>query len=255
MKRPRPERKLGTCRLCLAQKVPLRRSHILPKWTYKRSRDPSDRNPNPVLIFDEGLAVQTSYQLTEHLLCDRCEKRFGKEEDKVSTEVYQVDGRSKLPSLLGEMVTCDDDGERWMLPGRLELRHLVYFCSSVIWRASVCTEINKCSLGATEEAFRAYLHGEVAFPANAECVLRFYDQPLDGDLANFAYTPLTDSRPSYKVHHFHVFGLQCELYVGDDIPLTVTTASSSGPPQIFRLSPQRKLAAAWLPRIGGARRA
>ena len=245
---------IGKCKLCSANGLELRKSHILPAWAYKRSRDPDYTNPNPVLIVSER-AVQTSRQLTEYLLCDDCESQFGKVEDLVSRLVYQADGSSVLPTMLGDEITSDARGERWMFPGDLPLDSLIYFCASVIWRAAISRGITQCDLGIYAEPFRAYLHGETAFPTTAECVLKFYDEPFDdsGFWANITYSPVTEERDGYAVAHFVIFGLQCQLFLGATLPLTVTTSSSSGPPRVFKLAPQMSLAAAWMQRIGAPR--
>jgi hypothetical protein len=49
--------------------------HLLPAALYKLARDPSRKNPNPVVLA-AGRASATSRQAADHFLCDECEQRF-----------------------------------------------------------------------------------------------------------------------------------------------------------------------------------
>src|SRR4051812_49271263 len=82
------------CRLCLKD-VPLRASHIVPKWAWKKARSEGHENPNVVNVHG-GVAVQTSAQITEKLLCDECEQRLGRHDGYVGALVYAQDGMAPI---------------------------------------------------------------------------------------------------------------------------------------------------------------
>lgn len=64
----------GTCALCQKTRE-LQESHLIPSALYKRLRDQSSSNPNPV-VFDSKDERQTSFQAVQPLLCTECEQRF-----------------------------------------------------------------------------------------------------------------------------------------------------------------------------------
>ena len=68
---------METCKLCLKSVVKLEDSHFLSAGIYRRLRDLTAKNPNPMLLTPKG-AVQTSKQITTPLLCSECEQRFSK---------------------------------------------------------------------------------------------------------------------------------------------------------------------------------
>jgi len=83
---------IGDCRLCGATQVPLRESHIVPSWAYRRARDRTSIGPPDPIRVSEGVVVQTSEQVKERLLCGACEQRLCKDENYVSKLAYQEDG-------------------------------------------------------------------------------------------------------------------------------------------------------------------
>jgi hypothetical protein len=207
----------GTCRLCLNTRE-LRDSHIVPKWAYKQLRG-SGKNPNPVVIRG-GVAAQTSRQDTESLLCSECEQRFGDVERRISRLVYQ--DRDRKPELLHQIGSVAHTDGTWRAahPGSLNTADLVFFGTSVIWRASLSSIIRVCNLGERyENEFRAYLRGG-PFPENAACVIAFYDSPLaiGTNLTRVCIPPETEKHSGYHAHRFLVHGLFYYLHVGNQIP-------------------------------------
>ena len=71
---------LQLCGLCKRPAV-LQRSHLLPAWCYRRIIEDRD-DVQPVQITKDS-AVFSNEQVREHLLCRKCEEKFGKIEDKV----------------------------------------------------------------------------------------------------------------------------------------------------------------------------
>ena len=66
----------GECRLC-RRHGHLQKSHLLPRALYEMVRNPKSSNPNPVLV-TKDVAVQTSKQLADYLLCSGYESRFNR---------------------------------------------------------------------------------------------------------------------------------------------------------------------------------
>ncbi len=73
----------GICKLCQRLRN-LQESHLIPRALYAMSRDPTDKNPHPVII-TAAVAMRTSRQVKDYILCKKCEQLF------------------------------NDNGERWMM--------------------------------------------------------------------------------------------------------------------------------------------
>jgi len=211
---------VGTCRLCRAAGVELQDSHIVPRWAYKRLH--ADRgNPTPVML-GGGIAIQKPKQFSEYLLCRGCEKRFADVENPVSRVLCQADGSAPYKDLVGQVVASDPATPlRAALPGRLNLPELLYFASSVIWRASVSTVVDNCNLGPRyNDEFRKYLLGTGEFPNNAACVVTLHDHPLASgfELGRFFSMPSSDRHVGYHTHQLVIFGARFNLLVGGLLP-------------------------------------
>jgi len=70
---------IGECRLCEKTRE-LRDSHLMPKALYKITRKAAEAdkqpNSNPVVI-TPAVALQTTKQVSDYLLCDQCEDILG----------------------------------------------------------------------------------------------------------------------------------------------------------------------------------
>ncbi len=215
--------RIGQCRLCLADNVELCDSHILPKFAYKRLRDPSVSNPNPVTVTTRQ-TVQASHQITEYMLCRDCEDLFQVPETYVASLAYTSDGDPLILNELGVVPTG------WSLPsltipvGSLETDKLVYFAASVFWRASVATQdgFDKLELGPYREQLRQYLLGASGFPAGARLNLTVLDQSKSAGrdaLHNVMTFPRSDNmHGEYRLHQFLMCGLNFMLVIGKKIP-------------------------------------
>ena len=83
----------GDCALCGQQRI-LQKSHLMPKWAYRRLQQTPQGRANPMFVND-GLAAMTSKQVTSHLLCGDCEARFSEREDYVA-ELTETDATGQL---------------------------------------------------------------------------------------------------------------------------------------------------------------
>lgn len=79
------DEKFGTCALC-RQECILKKSHIVPKFVFKKIM-----NSSPIRgmrnLDEPNLRKEDGY--TKHLLCEDCEGRFSKLEDKFVREVFR----------------------------------------------------------------------------------------------------------------------------------------------------------------------
>src|ERR1700710_1869144 len=95
---------IGTCGLCRANSVSLQDSHLMPKALYrvllKASAAHGDPNPNPV-VWTPGIAMHTSAQVSDYLLCASCEDRFSQRGEKwVTGQCWRSDSEFRLRETL-----------------------------------------------------------------------------------------------------------------------------------------------------------
>jgi hypothetical protein len=167
----------GTCALC-QQSRELRRSHFLPAALYRLVRAANKPKPDLVLATAAG-RQHTSHQAWQYLLCGDCEGRFSRNgESWVLRHCYRGRGRFRLRDILERCKPIDTAANEFVYSAssdpNINVNHLVYFCTSVFWRACVrdwtasgrkYEAISLCR--EYQEQIRTYLLGEQQFPQNA----------------------------------------------------------------------------------------
>jgi hypothetical protein len=219
---------IGDCRLCGAVGVPLMDSHIMPKWAYRRTRDLTGAvgSPHPIQVKD-GVAVQTSAQITEYMLCRGCEELLGRDENYVSKLAYQEDQTLGLAQYVREDAIFSR-GLR-MLAGvrtravaisHLDCQAIARFAASVFWRAHVVRTQKFDGLRLWKdqaEALSRFVRGERRLP-DRMCLTLFV--PVDGAFAltgvfsSTLFTPATAVKGEDSAHQFLVPGLVFNLTTG-----------------------------------------
>jgi hypothetical protein len=217
----------GDCRMCLAEGVPLRDSHIIPKWAYRRARDTRkvSGSAHPVRI-EDGVAIQTSAQISEHMLCNDCEQRLGRDEDYVSKLAYQEDETLGLAkeissnSIVGTGLRMAGVELRGVDISHLDCGALARFAASVFWRAHVARTHSFSQLRiwkAQAEALRRFLMQEAPLP-HRTCVTMHVPAGDEGSLTSIAsgmlFTPATGKKGDDSLHQFMVPGLLFNLTTG-----------------------------------------
>ena len=228
--RPRP------CALCLRNRE-LRDSHLIPKAAYRLIKKTSGESP---VVITKGLVSTTDLQVHRYLLCDECEQRFAGPERYA---LFQCNRgrRFRLQELLGTLtplvenadpVPYDTSG----VPGLLDIPSLVYFSSSLLWRASVSTwrfwgQMITLDLGRKyNEEFRRYLLGESGFPADAAVwisVTSSREPPF------VCVGPHLRSKTTYHQFEMQIFGIRWSMFVGREIHPTVRRMCSLRAPEGF----------------------
>lgn len=210
-------RPIGRCRLCLTDNVELCDSHILPKFGYKRVRPEKGGGP---VRFDGKVAVQTDAQLTEYLLCRKCEDRFMKVETRWAPLVYK-DGKFPIQDELGEEIGKAPDLAREL--GSVSREDAIYLAASVVWRGSVCSQLTP-NLGKYEDEFRRFLLGEAAFPQNAEVMLSILGEQKSErfpEMYQVLVPPWMEREGGCHFHRFILCGCLFAVWVGARLPTTL----------------------------------
>ncbi|MDR3791788.1 MAG: hypothetical protein P4L03_00265 [Terracidiphilus sp.] len=220
------------CRLCLREHVKLQDSHFLPKGLYKRLRDESQKNPNPVLV-TKNTVVQTSEQMSEYLLCGECEQRLNRNGERwILGNCLQGDGSFPLETTL----TCHPpdissltSATRVYFASRypdINVDAIAYFAASIFWRGSIhpWSEDGEkpVRFGPIQERFRQYLLGVEPFPheASLSVVVR-----TNGKTDRITYGPSGKRKKDIRHFRFTMPGLVFLLFCGPDLPENIRNAS------------------------------
>ena len=216
----------GTCALCLQTRT-LRRSHFLPAALYRLPRLAAQgKSRHPVAITVDGRR-QTSLQASQFLLCTDCERRFDENgENWTMRNCYRGHGTFRLRDRLRELsplpVETGDEVYAGGLHPAIDIGQLVYFCTSVCWRAAVRDWIaadrkyEAISLGTQyQEAIRRYLLGAEGFPD--ECYVCLFVSKLRRPVLTFNF-PQTSRVELARCHVLHIPGLTFFLTIGRIVP-------------------------------------
>src|ERR1035438_7986244 len=128
----------GICKLCL-QKSDLLDSHFIPAAMYKRLRNASTKNLNPVIVTSK-VTSSTSRQIKHHLLCSDCEDRFNKNGEMEVLKWVSDGKRFPIVELLGRSVPFSMAQDFTVYSGTtvgIDTEKFAYFALSVVWRAAV----------------------------------------------------------------------------------------------------------------------
>jgi len=198
----------------------------MPAGVLRLLRDDGLKNPNPYLM-SLGNVGQTSSQAKQYLLCHDCEQRFNRNgESWVIKHCYHEDSgkfplrdlfKTQEPILAGPQGGAYDASK---IPG-IDIEKLVYFCASVIWRASLRQwRIQKetyepIQVGAEyHEQLRQYLLGTAPFPPNVVSIVYVSTSDVPPLTAGFPDS-LRDG--GIHIHRFYIPGLWFHLVLGKSL--------------------------------------
>ncbi|WP_186135046.1 hypothetical protein [Burkholderia gladioli] len=203
----------GECALCKEQKL-LRKSHLMPKWAYKRLQTVHGSREDPIEV-KNGLALYTSRQVTKYLLCGECEGFFGTREDYVAG-LTRTDPDGLL-EILTLVTRCEHPLTVVELNSKIDVDAIVYFAVSVIWRACVMT--GECILGERHElAFRRYLLGEEQLQSEVSMNMVILEpSSLLAHPERYFTFPSSTKIPAAWLHGFTICGLMFRCFVGGGI--------------------------------------
>lgn len=220
---------VGQCGLCHERRH-LRESHLLPAALYKMARDPSYKNPNPVVVAG-GRAVATSRQVAERFLCQECEQRFSDHGERyILSQCARPTGEFRVRELLERAVPLGELPKVRMYDADSLLgthaSDYLYFAASVFWRASARAwrengPRERFSLGSQyDEQFRLYLLDRADFPQNGRLFVHVWSDTISGDAAIGFTTiaPCTSKVDGERRHKFCIPGITFILFLGGRVP-------------------------------------
>lgn len=150
----------GTCRLCLSVSL-LRRSHVVPKFLYEPLRD--DDTHGFAAISDSGSVVAIQDGIYERMLCQQCEEKLQKWEDRAARILRRLpDLSARVPGYVEDVSGVDYKSFR-------------LFCLSIIWRTSSASNpaFSEVSIedNHQEEIRKAVLQGDPLNPLDYPVLL------------------------------------------------------------------------------------
>jgi len=218
----------GICSLCLQSKD-LVESHFVARSILKTLREESGGNPNPV-VTDAKIALQTSRQMKDELLCQECDNRFGQNgEEWVQANMYTTAG-FQIREALGRIAPVSQNPEHATysvasVPA-IDMERIGYFALSLFWRAAVHSWRTAGSVsdplefGPYEEAMRRYLLGDDSFPQDIVLFVVVWH----GDTPpRFVITPSEQGyapgeKRDFRAYVAYVPGIAFDLLIGKRIP-------------------------------------
>lgn len=212
----------GSCKLC-GTFGPLRWSHIVPNWIYRRTLGFAPNGGGPLVSIDGKKAKYDQTQLAEYLLCETCEGRMKPGEDYVSRIALQVD--DGFPAL--ETVPIEEklEGLGFALANAsiLNCPLLARFVVSVIWRASVSSILPRVSLGPYECQVGEYLLDQKApLPQRLRVLVQLISPPEGTPrferMISEPQSQRSRKRRGFHHHFFNGVGMEFALYVGRRLP-------------------------------------
>lgn len=228
----------GICRLCQLEKD-LQDSHFVGKAVYKRLREPSLRNPNPVTITTEE-ARQSSIQVRDYVFCADCEQIFNRRgESFIHTQIATTAGFPLLDLFAGHKPAFAELNykvfEGTKIPG-LDAEALLHYGAGIFFKAATHRWDFEgtpygIDLGKHTEPLRRFVKDGVRLPADTVIGLAISSRPPKF-LGCFPPVQMNDTEcVKYK---FYVSGILYTLMLGDTIP----SASQRGS---FSVTPTRVL--------------
>ncbi len=214
----------GICKLCLRKKY-LQDSHLLPSAVWRLLREPGHKLQHPILM-TEKVAVTTSKQIHDYVLCSDCEGRFNKHGETYT--IRQMCGKAGFRLLERLRVSPPVDfrvGTRAYsgLAIGIDTEKLAYFALSVVWRAGVHKWRNLYSdqpvysinIGTFLEPMRRYLLGISPFPANVAVNVIV---ATDDQSQHSAYTPSLAAGTPCTTFGFLTCGIHFGVFMGNPLP-------------------------------------
>src|SRR6266404_2162375 len=209
---------VGKCCLCLEQRE-LQRSHLLPKALYRLiGSGTNPDHPDTVQLSSRGIK-KSSEQVWRHLLCVECEDRLNKNGEKwVLHNCYRGRGIFRLRAELMTRPNLSPGAKIEIYSAAAEeMTKLAYFCTSVVWRASLCDWVcrgekyERIDLGPYQEKIRKYIRGEASVPDRVALEIELSGLPHPKLAMNL---PLTSRAESSHCYSFHIPGMTFAVMVG-----------------------------------------
>jgi hypothetical protein len=213
------EQPIKPCKLCLETKM-LEDSHFMPQFIYKYCRT---EGVEPIRVIAD-IALSTSRQIHDHLLCKECEDILNKGgESWMAEKLATLDGKFPLHDLVasGPVIFAEEEYRIYYGIENLEVKYdmIMHFAMGIFWKASVHSWI----AGRTEpwidlkehsERIRLFLRGG-EFPEEValNVVLTTPERAYIG-----AQEPYQAAGDENRYFMFSVPGIWFNLIVGKNIP-------------------------------------
>ncbi|HEY3130574.1 MAG TPA: hypothetical protein VGL91_14030 [Acidobacteriota bacterium] len=216
----------GTCRLCQQPKKQLQVSHLLAAAFYKSMREPADKNPNPITV-NPKVALKTSRQVSDYLLCAACEDRFNTGGERwILKNCWQSERDFPLQTvLLGAKPIYKSRDQFTIYEGAriagIDMEKLIYFAASIFWRAGAHQwgpvgreDSVKLELGPYEEELRLFLMSSGHFPANMVLIVTVSSSTEAGRNQFLTFPFLKDHKAEFRQYKFVIPGVTFQMFTG-----------------------------------------
>lgn len=212
------------CRLCGDDNY-LLKSHLLPASIYRILRSDVSGQEDTIVVTND-IALPTSRQMENYLLCKTCEDRINKNGERWMMKYCYRGGseflfrdilNSAKPLLQGDKLRIYDAKNI----SSIDVGQIVYFAASVFWRAAVSfwpigkKRLKPIDLGPEcEERLRQFLLSSGPFPNDATLAVFVSPQPQP---LLVAYPPFGGRKDTWHDYRFVIPGVYFLLSVGKRI--------------------------------------
>jgi hypothetical protein len=210
------------CPLCLNVRT-LRMSHCIPASIYRLLRANQSKHPNPV-VFTEDIALQSSQQWQDYLLCDECEQRFSNSGEKytIANCCRGYEGPFPLRTALesAPCQTVDEVSYCFTNETTINTAAIAYFGASIFWRAAV----HEWNLGNVprrlplsrnaRERLRTFLLGKADMPPRMSLIVQV-SSVRPWPLQFTCFPQVRTRQPNLREYLFFIPGISFMLCDGD----------------------------------------
>jgi hypothetical protein len=230
----------GICALC-GEEAKLHESHFLPKGLYRLLRESNTKNDNPVLI-SARLSIQKSFQMTQRLLCSRCERRFSDGGENYVLPLLKH--RNHFPLLdrlkLALPLYTTHEKAAFLCPSvGLDGEKIGYFGLSILWRAARPWRMFDGATTSIQiedrylESIRRYLVGETTFPNDVAAIVTVATDYLSQSIC-MVPNRITDNT-MHIAYGLLTKGLYFRFILGENQPpaMRAISCAGEGPNMIF----------------------
>jgi hypothetical protein len=197
----------------------------MSEWVYDRARatrgDDGPSGGQYVRIGPDDARLDQT-EAAEFMLCEDCERRFGRRERYVSGVVAQEDGSFPALRLVRRLAMPAGTTHRAATAGDLDAAALGYFALSVFWRASVSTWFEEVTLGPYEAPIASHLLHGSPVPGDVALLVRLLAPDTDVPLQGLLTDPVMRRGDGHNVLHVVIFGVDLILFLGPNIPAGAT---------------------------------
>ena len=227
--------KTGVCGLCKKTGI-IKKSHLLPKSSYKQVRDPlAEGGGSPMRIDTEGNRFgKTDKQVNAHFLCGACEGLFSRLGETGVSKVWATHFAFPMLEILSRLDPASQNEKRSVYALKefpADIRNsLFYFAISVVWRASMWPRSNagvsSCKNIFTPQQLITVEEYLLSGTGSVDNIFVVLDVNRCTEMSGLLSMPARTVSHDVTAIQFDVLGLRFITFIGDRFPREIEDLQS-----------------------------